>query len=240
MTVPDQSVPSPPCPSKDDVRAAYPVAVQLRQDASRGVFERFNIMLLTNSIILLGVVATLTSDEALPVPGVFLSLFGILVSWLWLIRIRQSRHAISEYDDKASYLEGCLTGITTFADVRAAKQGRRERGLARWLKPTRLDKIGAAELTTIPLTIIYGYLALKALDQLEIWPVAPVAESLFLGLGLMFIIGGIVLVAFAIYRGAKNIRDKVGEWYVVVEAIIFGGVLDLLGLLMINMAPSAI
>jgi hypothetical protein len=231
---------SPPCPNADDVRAAYPVAVQLRLDANRAVFDRFNIMLLTNSIILVGQVQALGATPPLLVPVFLLSLFGALVSWVWLLRIRRGRHAISGYSDAVEHLERCMGGVTTFRTGRARARVRRESVLSRWLKNTPVDKIGAAELTIVPLTVIYGYLALLALDRLGLWSLANVAEGLFLILGVLLICAGILQLPFVLYRTEKNLRAREEEWDAPVVALLLSAVLGLVGIVILHIAPLAL
>ena len=152
--------------------------MELRLDANRGVWERFNIMLLSNSIILLGVVTALTAPQPIAVAGLLLSLFGVLNNWLWLTRIRRARHQVTQYGDAFVRLERCLPGVTTFADARAENRKRRNTAWSTWLKSTWVDKIGATELTVLPLVAIYVYLALAALDQLGMWSLRSIVADL--------------------------------------------------------------
>jgi hypothetical protein len=110
VAVPNEQAPVVSCPDSDDVRVAYPVAVELRLEASRGVFERFNILLLSNSIILLGVVSALAATRPLFDVSAYLSMFGIVVCWVWLKRIRGARQRITDYGDAIEALERCLPG----------------------------------------------------------------------------------------------------------------------------------
>lgn len=164
MTVASQTTGT--CPDQENARAAYAIAIELRMEASRGVWQRFNIMLLTNSIVLLGIVSALTPSDPLAGAALLLSLFGAFVSWLWLLRIRRARRRIIAYRDAILALEPCLPGITTFAQVQATRDAERSH-LTRKLEDTWIEKIGAAELTVIPLTIIYGYLAWLALATIR-------------------------------------------------------------------------
>ncbi len=166
----DHSVTTDHCPDGNDVRAAYPVAVELRLEASRGVFERLNIMLLTNSIILLGVVSALTAPRPLHLAGLLLCAFGILASGVWLVRIRDARKRVSEYGAVIASLERCLPGITTFTRTQAAHRKRREWWLSRRLETSKIEQIGAAEWTIIPLVLLYLYLASVAATDGHLLP----------------------------------------------------------------------
>jgi hypothetical protein len=236
------STPCPQCPSSDDARAAYAVAVELRLEVSRGVWQRFNIMLLTNSIILLGVVTALTSSQPLPVVGLLLNFFGIIVCWVWLTRIRDTRPRFEDYDHALECLESCLPGVTTFASTRANRVRRTETPLSTWLKKTWVDSIGAVELTVFPLTFIYVYLTLWTLDQINIRSLSRVAEVTFVGIGLLLILAAILFMIFAVYEAGKNLRltkDK-RKWRSVFFFLILGIGLGVLGTLLKEIAPWAI
>jgi hypothetical protein len=146
------------------VRAVYPVAVELRLEASRGVFGRLNILLLSNSIILLAVVATLTAEHPLFDLAAYLSLFGLLICWVWLLRIRGARQRITDYGNIIIELEQCLD-VKIYDPVQADHEKRREWWLSKKLKNTWIKKVGAAEYTIVPLIILYFYLAVVALKQ---------------------------------------------------------------------------
>lgn len=159
-----QPAPGDTCPDKETARAVYPVAVELRLEASRGVFGRLNILLLSNSIILLAVVATLTVEQPLFDLAAYLSLFGLLVCGVWLVRIRDARQRIIDYGNVIIKLENCLD-VKIFDPIQADHEKRREWWLSQKLKHTKIGKIGAAEYTIVPLMILYLYLAVVALKR---------------------------------------------------------------------------
>ncbi len=146
------------------MRAVYPVAVELRLEASRGVFGRLNTLLLSNSIILLAVVATLTVEHPLFDLAAYLSLVGLLVCGGWLVRIRDARQRITDYGNVIIQLEHCLD-VKIYDPVQAEHEKHREWWLSEILKQTRIEKIGAAEYTIVPLMILYLYLAAVGLKQ---------------------------------------------------------------------------
>jgi hypothetical protein len=65
-----------------------------------------------------------------------------------------------------------------------------------------------------------------------------VNQQIFDALGIVIILGGLVLIGSAIYRGVKNLVDNLEKWWGgIVVALLLGVLLVFLGLALVEYTP---
>lgn len=107
----------------EDARTGYLAAVQLWVYAGQVIWERFNAMLVANSIVLLAIVYCLTGSHRLDVAGVGLSAAGLVLCVLWYPTMRRSYDYQRYYAASATEQELRLGGVATAERGRAFANG---------------------------------------------------------------------------------------------------------------------
>lgn len=107
----------------EDAQVGYTAAIDLWVFAGQVIWDRFNAMLVANSIVLLAIVYSLTGSRQLDFASVGLSLAGIFLCGLWYPTMRRSYDFQRYYSACATEQEQRLRGVATASRGRAFASG---------------------------------------------------------------------------------------------------------------------
>ncbi len=158
--------------NREDALVGYQMAINLWTYSVEQSWERFNIMLVANSVLIAAIGLTTTSQRPVPLLSHFSPWLGLVLCILWFLLVRRTLESAEYYilsarELEERYLSPSVVTISRgaiFADgkpvdfeLQGIKVSKRLGKFARWLRAKEVSYIGILLFVVFYLAAIFVY-----------------------------------------------------------------------------------